>query len=526
MSRKPKLELTWVGKEDRPRLEPRVLIDVPDLSHAAPSAQGIRDNLLVQGDNLLALKALEAEYAGRVKCVFIDPPYNTGSAFEHYDDGLEHSIWLSMMRDRLEVIRNLLSPDGSLWVTLDDNEAHYFKVMADEVFGRGNFVANVVWQKKYAATNDSTQFSNLHDHLLVYANDSKTWRPNLVERSDELNSKYSNWDNDPRGPWYATNLSVKTFSAANDYEIISPAGLRFRPPPTRAWVVSKGKYEELLADGRITFGKSGDSRPYKKTFLSEVQQGVVPVTLWEHEFAGHNIGAKSEMRALFGNRDDLFSTPKPEKLMQRIIHLATNPGDLVLDSFAGSGTTGAVAHKMGRRWIMVEIGDHARTHIVPRLRKVIDGADAGGVTAATGWQGGGGFRFCTLGPSLITRDKWGREVISAAYDGPLLAQALCKIKGFRYAPSDTDWWVQGRSSDSDFLHVTTQTLTHAQLAELSELVGDDRSLLILCAAWRGDERAFPNLTLAKIPDDVLKQCDFGREDYGLPIAEPDAGDAP
>lgn len=358
------------------------------------------ENLLIQGDNLLALKALLPFYAGQVKCIFIDPPYNTQSAFEHYDDKLEHSQWLSMMYPRLVLLRDLLAEDGSIWITIDDNESHYLKVLMDEVFGRGNFVANVVWQKKYAATNDSRQFSAVHDHMLIYAKSGQNWRPNLIARSDELNSKYDNWDNDPRGPWYPTNLSVKTYSAANDYEIISPLGLRFRPPPTRAWVVSRQKYEELLADGRITFGKKGDSRPYKKTYLSEVQQGIVPITLWEHEFAGHNIGAKSEMRSMFGNQNDLFDTPKPELLLSRVVHIATNPGALILDSFAGSGTTAAVAHKMGRRYIGIEMGEHAKTHCVPRLEKVIDG-EQGGISETVGWNGGGGFRFCKLGDAAF-----------------------------------------------------------------------------------------------------------------------------
>lgn len=516
MTAKTKLELTWVGKEDRPRLEPRVLIDVPELSHAG--GPGIMDNLLVQGDNLLALKALEADYAGRVKCVFIDPPYNTGSAFEHYDDGLEHSIWLSMMRDRLEVIRNLLSPDGSLWVTLDDNEAHYFKVMADEVFGRGNFVANVVWKSSDNSNNDARQFSTDHNHTLVYSKEP-SWRTNRTRGEDSKYTHFRNVDNDPRGPWFDGNpLGSPAYRENLIFDVVSPTGHKIKPP-ANGWRWSKETLQAKLETGEIRFTPDGKGIR-RRTYLRE-QDGLPPSSLWiDLEETGHNRQAKFEQKAIFPDwqKSEWFATPKPEKLLKRILEIATNPGDLVLDSFAGSGTTGAVAHKMGRRWIMVEIGDHAQTHVVPRLRKVIDGADAGGVTAATNWQGGGGFRFCRLAPSLITRDKWGREVISAAYDGPLLAQALCKIKGFRYAPSDTDWWAQGKSSDTDFLHVTTQTLSHEQLAELSELVGEGRSLLILCAAWRGDEKAFANLTVSKIPDDVLKQCDFGRDDYGLPIS--------
>lgn len=522
---KQKLELTWIGKHKRPKLEARILLEDPEKSYHAKvrSESAAFDNRLIFGDNLLALKALEQEFTGKVKCVFIDPPYNTGSAFAHYDDGLEHSIWLGLMRDRLEIIKRLLSDDGSLWITIDDNEAHYLKVLCDEVFGRGNFVANVVWQKKYAATNDSKQFSSVHDHILLYAKNASLWRPNLLNRSDELNQKYSNPDNDPRGDWYPTNLSVKTYSATNDYEIISPSGLRFRPPPTRCWVVSKDKYEELFQDGRIWFGKKGDSRPYKKTFLSEVQQGVVPITLWEHEFAGHNIGAKTEMRKMFGNLPNLFDTPKPELLLSRVIHIATNPGDLVLDSFAGSGTTGAVAHKMGRRWIMVELGEHCHTHIIPRLRKVIDGEDQGGISKAVNWQGGGGFRYFRLAPTLIVNDKWGNQIINPDYNPEMLAEALAKLEGFTYMPSENLWWQHGYSSENDFIYITTQSLSVEQLQVLSDEVGSGRSLLICCSAWRGitAEQAaerFPNLSLKKIPKMILKRCEWGHDDYSLNVA--------
>jgi adenine-specific DNA-methyltransferase len=278
-------------------------------------------------------------YAGQVKCIYIDPPYNTQSAFAHYDDKLEHSQWLSMMTPRLMLLKDLLAQDGSIWVSIDDREAHYLKVLMDEIFGRENFIANVIWQKKYAGANDANYLSDIHDHVLVFAKNKAKWKPNLLERSEELNAKYSNPDNDPRGVWNSTNLSVKTFSEKNYYPIVGPTGVEFFPPPTRCWVVSREKYEELLADNRIWFGSKGDARPYKKTFLSEVQQGTVPLTLWLHSDAGHNIEAKGELRTLFDGSNDLFSTPKPERLIQRILHIATNPNDLVLDSFLGSGTT-------------------------------------------------------------------------------------------------------------------------------------------------------------------------------------------
>jgi adenine-specific DNA-methyltransferase len=538
-NKKQKLELTWIGKDKRPKLEPRILLEDPSKSYHAKqrvSDNDIFDNRLIFGDNLLALKALEQEFTGKVKCVFIDPPYNTGSAFTHYDDGLEHSIWLGLMRDRLEIIRNLLADDGSLWITIDDNEAHYLKVMCDEVFGRVNFVANVVWQKKYAGTNDSRYLSDVHDHLLVYAKNKLVWRPNLLERSEELNSKYSNPDNDPRGSWNSTNLSVKTFSEKNYYPIIGPTGNEFYPPPTRCWVVSREKYEELLADNRIWFGAKGDARPYKKTFLSEVQQGTVPLTLWLHSDAGHNIEAKGELRKLFPESNDLFATPKPERLLNRVLHIATNPNDLVLDSFGGSGTTGAVAHKMGRRWIMVELGEHCHTHIIPRLQKVIDGTDQGGISQAVNWQGGGGFRYYKLAPSLIVNDRWGNPVINPEYNAAMLSEALCKIEGFTYAPSETHWWQQGYSSEQDFILVTTQNLSADQLQALADDVGLDNSLLICCAAFHGisaDQAAnrWSNLTLKKIPKMVLSRCEWGHDDYSLnvanlPIAIPDAPTEP
>jgi adenine-specific DNA-methyltransferase len=416
--------LDWIGKKavvNHHRQVPYRLIHCDkDKSFGDPEA----GNLLVQGDNLEALKALLPYYAGKVKCIYIDPPYNTGNESWVYNDNVNspemrdwlgkvvgkeaedlsrHDKWLCMMYPRLRLLKEFLREDGSIWISIDDNEVHGLKLVCDEIFGRKNFVSNIIWQKKYAATNDSTQISNLHDHLVVYALNSHLWRPNLLKRSDELNSKYTNPDNDPRGVWYPTNLSVKTYSQTTDYEIKSPAGLTFRPPPSRSWVVSKEKFQELLADNRISFGKTGNSRPYKKTYLSEVQQGTVPVSLWEHEFAGHNIAAKTEIRRLFEDEGNLFDTPKPEKLLSRIFEISTQVFDLVLDSFAGSGTTGAVAHKMGRKHISVEMGEHAHTHIVPRYRKVIEG-EQGGISADLGWQGGGGFRYCTLGEPLFDAD--------------------------------------------------------------------------------------------------------------------------
>lgn len=534
MAAKTKLELTWIGKDIRPRLEPRILIEEPEYSyHAKARREGDSfENLLIHGDNLLALKALETDPAvrGKVKCIFIDPPYNTGSAFLHYDDGLEHSIWLGMMRDRLDILKNLLSQDGTLWITVDDHEAHYLKVLCDEVFGRGNFVANAIWQKKYAPQNDAKWLSDSHDHILIYALRKDIWRPNLLERTEQMNSLYKNPDNDPRGPWMSDNMSAKTYSAATDYPITTPSGRVVNPPESRCWVYSRDRFADLMADNRIWFGANGDGVPRIKRFLSEVKAGSVAKTIWLRDEVGDNQDSKREVKAF--NSREVFDTPKPERLIHRILTLATNPGDLVLDSFAGSGTTGAVAHKMGRRWIMVELGDHAKTHIVPRMQKVIDGTDKGGVTEAAGWTGGGGYRFCRLAPSLLEKDAWGNWVIRKEYNPAMLAEAMCKHFNYTYAPSTEHYWMHGSSSETSFIYVTTNSLTFEQLRAISDEVGENRSLLICCTAYEAKGESLPNLTLRKIPGAVLDRCEWGKDDYSLKIsalpmmAEEDEDEAP
>ena len=356
-------------------------------------------NLLIQGDNLEALKALLPFYRGRVKCIFIDPPYNTQSAFEHYDDHLEHSQWLSMMLPRLQLLRELLAEDGSIWVTIDDHEGHYLKVLMDEVFGRGNFVANVVWQKRFSPNSTAIHLSDSHDHILVFAKAKPNWSRNLLVRTEKSDSIYKNPDNDPRGTWTSSDLSARNFYSLGTYPIVTPAGRQVSgPPPGRYWAVSEKTFNDLRADNRIWWGKSGDAQPRLKRFLHEVQGGVVPQTVWLNDDVGHTQEAKKEIVVF--NPTDVFTTPKPERLIQRILHIATHHGDLVLDSFLGSGTTAAVAHKMGRRWIGIEMGEHAATHCLPRLEKVIAG-EPGGISAAVGWQGGGGFRYCTLGAPIF-----------------------------------------------------------------------------------------------------------------------------
>jgi len=518
--KKQKLELTWIGKEERPRLEPRILLEDQGLSYHAGhrvAENDIFDNRLIFGDNLLALKALEQEFTGKVKCVYIDPPYNTGSAFTHFDDGLEHSIWLSLIRERLLVLWRLLTGDGTLWVSIDDYEMPYLRIVMDEVCGRGNFIAANVWQKRYSRENREA-IGDVHEYVLVYAKTPEKFKAvrNLLPLTNEQKKIYKNPTGDPRGPWRTIPITAQAGHATKSqfYTITAPSGKLFDPPPGNCWRYSQDAFEKLRAEGRIYFGKEGNGQPTTIRYLTEVK-GVVPWTWWPHDEVGNTDEAKKEMLSLFP-RDQLFDTPKPERLMKRVLDIATNPGDLVLDSFAGSGTTGAVAHKMGRRWIMVELGEHCHTHIIPRLKKVIDGEDQGGISKAVNWQGGGGFRYYRLAPSLLAKDRWDNWVINQTYNAAMLAEALCKLEGFRYAPSDSVYWQHGHSTEQDFLYVTTASLTHGQLQELADEVGEGRSLLVLCTAFRG-RGDYANLTVKKIPRQVLSRCEWGHDDYSLKV---------
>lgn len=389
--------LRWLTRDDdigaAGRVSYRLLEEVPDLGY------GHRDtgNMLIQGDNLDALKALLPFYAGQVKCIYIDPPYNTRSAFEHYDDNLEHSQWLAMMWPRLELLRNLLHETGSIWVSIDDAEGHYLKVMMDEVFGRDTFVDTVIWQKADSPRNSARQFSSDHDYIFVYGK-NREWLPKRLPRTAEANAIYTNPDGDPRGPWLPGDPYANKPYSKGQYVITGPTGRAFQPPPGRFWRISEETFWALDGDGRIWWGPNRSARPSIKKYVNEVSD-LVPRTLWSKDDVGSNRSSKNEMRALFPDEAS-FDTPKPERLLERIFQIATNPGDLVLDSFLGSGTTAAVAQKMGRRYIGIEMGDHAATHCQPRLRKVVDG-EQGGISEAVNWRGGGGFRYYRLGASVF-----------------------------------------------------------------------------------------------------------------------------
>ncbi len=433
-----RLELTWTNKHLRlittdaggydwvapadPRVsEVRLLHDLDSVGDVGLDGPG---NMLIEGDALHALAALNRihefarHFAGRIRLVYIDPPFNTGQAFANYDDNLEHSVWLSMLRDRLVQIKPLLATDGSIWVHLDDAEVHRCRCVMDEILGSANFVASIVWEKDKGRRND-TDISGVHDTLLVYAPEPANWarRRNLLERTESQTARYRNPDGDPRGPWLqGDNGTAKSGSDASRYSIQLPSGRWVRPPEGNYWRFSPETFEKAREEGRVYFGQDGNRLPLIKRYLTDVQQGVVPRSWWPADEVGSNQEAKRDhLRKMFPGLAP-FATPKPERLLQRIVHIATNSGDIVLDCFAGSGTTAAVAHKMGRRWVTVEREAATVARFTrPRLEKVVAGEDPGGITSAVEWKGGGGFRHLKVGPSMFDLDPETGDVLLAEW---------------------------------------------------------------------------------------------------------------
>ena len=580
MSRKQRLELTWIGKGDRPRLEPRILIEDSENSYHAKmrvTDADMFDNRLIFGDNLLALKALEQEFSGKVKCIYIDPPYNTGEMMEHYDDGLEHSIWLGRMRDRFELLHNFLADDGVLFCQLNDDELAYAKVVLDELFDRSNFLNHICVRMKLLAGasggGEDKKLKKNIEHILVYTKDMSSdggfkrfndvfEEVDLVESIDAMEDAGKSWKYTSillsRGECIderivytgdGEEILVKKF---RDVERTTVAALEKKGTSREA--IYFDNLDRIFSDTNAQtsirtriineFERLGDGEMLEATYIPRTgkEKGQIAHhyyispsirrVIWLRDIAEKR-GRKAIKKERVGTFWEGFPLnnltkeggvrfpqgKKPEALIQRILDLSTNPGDLVMDSFGGSGTTAAVAHKMGRRWIMVELGEHCHTHIIPRMKKVIDGDDNGGISKAVSWKGGGGFRYFHLAPSLLEKDRWGNWIIAAPYNPAMLAEAVCKLMGFTYAPSEECYWMHGRSSETDFIYVTTQSLTHEQLRAISEDVGEDRSLLICCKAFRSSNlEAFPNLTVKKIPQTVLKKCEWGHDDYSLNIA--------
>jgi len=513
-----KLELTWIGKGNEPKLEPRILIENPEYSYGDTNTE----NILIHGDNLLALKALEQDFEGKIKCIYIDPPYNTGGAFEHYDDGIEHSLWLNLITHRLKILHNLLSKEGTIWITLDDNEVHYCKVICDEIFGRHNFLANVIWEKADSPRMDAKFFSSRHDHILVYSKNIDFCKLNRIIEENEIPKHYNKTDANGK-IYYLKPLRAMGIDGFREkrpsmyFSITAPDGEEVFPKNADGsdsrwrWGVDRVKNDiDRLEWIKTSSGWSLYFRIYLENSI-----GTPAETIWHNNKVGTNRTSKKEIKALF--KSDIFDTPKPELLIKRVIEVASNEGDIILDSFLGSGTTSAVAHKMRRKHIGIELGEHAKTHCYPRLKKVVDG-EQGGISKALNWQGGGGFKFYTLAPSLLKQDKFGNWVISAEYNPDMLAAAMAKQEGFNYLPNEDKFWKQGNSTENDFIFTTTQFITVETLDSIHDDMQEGESILICCKAFQpACKTKYPNITLKKIPKMLLNRCEFGKEDYSLNI---------
>lgn len=499
----------WVEPSDYRVAEVRLLHDAGVVGEVEQSVKRrAGDNLLIRGNAAHALNSLAAlpefarEYVGKVKLAYIDPPFNTGQAFEQYDDALEHSVWLTMMRDTLLGIKPLLSPDGSVWVHLDDAEMAYCRVLMDELFGRDNFVAHIVWQGRHSRSSDAV-FSVSHHHLLVYATNAQRWKGVRNRLAQVDLSDYSNPDNDPRGPWRSVSFSAPNRRKNLSYEIVAPNGKKHRPPDGRHWRMTEEKFRELLADERIYWGADGNGVPRVKQFASEAR-GLVPSTWWPHTEVGHSEEAKRELQKLFPDRSP-FATPKPERLLERIVHIATDPGDRVLDCFAGSGTTAAVAHKMGRRWVTVEMSrDTVENYTLPRLKKVVAGEDPGGITESVGWKGGGGFRVLDVAPSMFDVDEDGFVTLADWLANGQLAEATAAQLGFEFEPDGVFCGRKGR-----FRLAVLDGLVYEDVVEMLTSALDESERLIVAGTAISDgveahlRQLRPGSRVRKIPQSIL-----------------------
>ena len=526
-NKKQKLELTWIGKDEELKLEPRILIEDPDKSYGDPKAE----NMLIHGDNLLALKALEQDFAGRIKCIYIDPPYNTGNAFEHYDDGIEHSIWLNLMKPRLEILKSLLAKDGVIFISIDEEEQAYLKIICDEVFERKNFCGTFIWEKKKKPSFLSNMGS-ITEFILSYAK-NKTLAPAFIYGETTKNKKYpiNNAGNGVR----VLNFKAGAVSFNIPDGFIEPQDMSSGNIITKLLDKVEIKDSKNVKDFRL----EGEWR-YSQTKLDEIIENNEKILISQIPFRPNHIkngGEPKKMKNLlsiahydmatyedstaesinlFG--DNPFDYPKPEKLLYTLISSVTSENDFVLDSFLGSGTTAAVAHKMGRKYIGVELGNHAHTHCVPRLKKVIDGNDGLALSEALGWKGGGGFKFYNLAPSLLRKDSFGNLVIDEKYNSNMLAAAMCKHEGFKFYPDETLYWKHGKSTESDFIFVTTGFITAEQLDKIHSEMKAGESLLICAKSFAPEcENHFANITIKKIPQMILGRCEFGKDNYDLNI---------
>lgn len=547
-----RLELTWIGKDEQPQVEPRILLHDPSKDYGDPNAQ----NMLIHGDNLLALKALEQQFAGQVKCIYIDPPYNTGAAFEHYDDNLEHSTWLNLMYARINILKNLLADDGFFCVQIDDSEGHYLKTLLDEVFGRSNYLTTFYIQVRYPNKTlaEDSDYQKIIEQCHVYAKERNLAKINRPQVEYDISKfKWRIVENEPGEVVTLGNKRVEIFKPGQ-YEIIevepSLTGLK------ETWATgslarvraSAGEFFELyLSERKNTdglgclykvegIGEDGlgyryISGPKKVTANKGKFYSGIPLKRVEELKAGKSIKYLPvsnfyDFAGAFGNcrlegAADFKGGKKPEVLLEMLLNYFTNPGDLVLDSFLGSGTTAAVAHKMHRKYIGIEFGNHCYSLCKTRLDRIIDGEDKNGITNSANWQGGGGYKFYELAPTLIEKDKYGNPVFSSKYNPTMIAAAVAKINGFTYAPNREVYWKQGYSQDNSFIYVTTQYLDSKMLDSIAEDVDSFENLLVCAPAFdNGLSKRYDNINVRKIPQSVLKKCEFDIDNYNLNIIDP------
>lgn len=570
-----RLELTWIGKDEQPQVEPRILLHDPSKDYGDPNAQ----NMLIHGDNLLALKALEQQFAGQVKCIYIDPPYNTGEAFEHYDDNLEHSIWLKLMRSRLTILRNLLAENGTIWIQIDDEEQAYLKVLCDEIFGRSNFInlisvnmknaagasgggedkrlkKNCEFILSYAKNYDLVEpfkgaydYTEIYEYVQDYKKQGKNWHYTSV-LLDEGEKEYagSTADGDGNeikiyrrpGAVVQSIKQVMQLKSLDEKQVYYSFGTKiFEAKDAQSSIRSRvidakkaiGITDDIVSIEYIPKTGRNKGLLYEQFYkgdkcrlfawlkdISEEKDGILykknlQGTYWDFTSYVNNLTKEGGVAFPKGK--------KPESLVSRIIEMTTEPGDLVLDSFLGSGTTAATATKMGRSWIGIELGNHCFSHCIPRLNSVIDGTDNGGITNDVNWQGGGGYKFYELAPTLIEKDKYGNPVFSGKYNPAMIAAAVAKINGFTYAPNREVYWKQGYSQGNSFIYVTTQYLDSKMLDSIAEDVDPFENLLVCAPAFdNGLSKRYDNINVRKIPQSVLKKCEFGIDNYNLNIIDP------
>ena len=542
-----KLELTWIGKDDEPKLEPRILIEDREKSFGDRNSQ----NMLIHGDNLLALKALEQDFAGKIKCIYIDPPFNTGAAFDHYDDSIEHSIWLNLMIQRFNILYRLLTNDGVLFVHLDDNEAAYCKVLLDEIFGRSNYVNQIVnaTNKPFGFKSTSGGLFKQANHIFLYCKDKISLKinPSVLFIEKEYDSAYNmvfeNLDK-PESEWSWRNINevvASTLGYNNTREAKNAIGTDFEMEVAQfALVNAKRVFQTASVTGgalqkrRATIEYSkihpnllvrhpNDDMDYlflggrRVLFYSErlkdIEGMLLPGELLTDMWTDISIEGLAKEGGV-----DFPKGKKPEKLIQRCIELTTNKDDWVFDSFLGSGTTSAVAHKLERNWIGVEIGEQAYTHCLPRLTSVVDGTDQTGISRSVNWKGGGGFKYYYLAPSLLQKDKYDNWVIDKSYNPEMLAAAMAKHEGFRFNPDEQLFWKQGQSTEKDFIFTTTTFITVEYLDKIHEEMKPEETLLICCRAFQEPcEERYANINIKKIPQMLLGRCEFGKNDYSLNI---------